>query len=108
MASVTELLGQSVWDSDGIWVGHVVDIRVIKHRGELQKSHTVYGLVVSSRRAPLLLGLTRENQGRASWLSRSLSRLVYVGCTFVPWSCVADYGSGEVHINALRKELTRV
>ncbi|MGN9838587.1 hypothetical protein ACTMTI_10755 [Nonomuraea sp. H19] len=108
MASVTELIGQSVWDSNGVWVGHVVDIRVVKHPGELQQSHTVYGLVVSGRRAPLLLGLTRDRQGRASWLTRALARVVYAGCTFVPWSSVTDYSGGEVHIAVLRKELSRV
>ncbi|GAA2206153.1 hypothetical protein GCM10009850_016110 [Nonomuraea monospora] len=108
MASVTELIGQSVWDSNGVWVGFVVDIRVVRHRGELQQSHTVYGLVVSSRRAPLLLGLTRDRQGRSAWLSRTLARLVYAGCTFVPWENVMDYGDGEVHIDVLRKELNRV
>ncbi|MFG1702956.1 hypothetical protein ACFLIM_07165 [Nonomuraea sp. M3C6] len=107
MASVTELIGQSVWDSNGVWVGFVVDIRVVKHRGELQQSHTVYGLVVSGRRAPLLLALTRERQGRSAWLSRALARLVYAGCTFVPWASVAEYGGGEVHIDVLRNELTR-
>ncbi|MEV1169669.1 hypothetical protein [Nonomuraea sp. NPDC049784] len=108
MSSVTELIGQSVWDSNGVWVGHVVDIRVVKHKGELQQSHTVYGLVVSSLRAPLLLGLTRERDDRPEWLSRILSRLAYACCTFVPWECIAEYGGGEVHISALRKELTRV
>ncbi|MGW0808805.1 hypothetical protein [Nonomuraea sp. NPDC002799] len=108
MASVTELIGQSVWDSNGVWVGHVVDIRVVKHKGELKQSHTVYGLVVSGRRAPLLLGLTRDRHGRAAWFSRTLARLVYAGCTFVPWAAVADYGGGEVHIATLRKELNRV
>ncbi|MFB4281086.1 hypothetical protein ACBJ59_37755 [Nonomuraea sp. MTCD27] len=108
MASVTELIGQSVWDSNGVWVGFVVDIRVVKHRGALQQSHTVYGLVVSSRRAPLLLGLTRDRQGRSAWLSRTLARLVYAGCMFVPWENVLDYGDGEVHIDILRKELNRV
>jgi sporulation protein YlmC with PRC-barrel domain len=107
MVSVTELIGQSVWDSNGVWVGHVVDIRVVKHKGELQQSHTVYGLVVSSRRAPLLLGLTRDRQGRAPWLSRALARVVYAGCTFVPWPSVIEYSAGEVHIDMLRKELNR-
>jgi sporulation protein YlmC with PRC-barrel domain len=108
MASVTELIGQSVWDSHGVWVGFVVDIRVVKHKGELQQSHTVYGLVVSSRRAPLLLGLTRDRKDRSPWLSRTLARAVYAGCTFVPWEHVADHGNGEVHIDVLRKELNRV
>jgi sporulation protein YlmC with PRC-barrel domain len=108
MASVTELIGQSVWDANGVWVGFVVDIRVVKHKGELQQSHTVYGLVVSGMRAPLLLGLTRDRLGRSAWFSRALARLVYVGCTFVPWASVAEYSGGEVHIDALRNELSRV
>ncbi|KAB8197198.1 hypothetical protein FH608_001120 [Nonomuraea phyllanthi] len=107
MASVTELIGQSVWDSNGVWVGHVVDIRVVKHKAQLQENNTVYGLLVSSRRASLLLGLTHDRAGRADWLSRTLARTIYAGCTFVPWSCVEDYGGGEIHISALRKELTR-
>ncbi|MEU8247585.1 hypothetical protein [Nonomuraea sp. NPDC048916] len=107
MASVSELIGQSVWDVDGIWVGHVVDIRVIRHRGELQRSQTVYGLVVSANRGPIMLGLTRERPGRRGWLSRLVARMVYAGCTFVPWSAVDDYGEGEVRLSAGRKELTR-
>ncbi|MFG1942401.1 hypothetical protein [Nonomuraea sp. NPDC048826] len=107
MASVTELIGQSVWDANGIWVGHVVDIRVIKNRGELRQANTVYGLVVSARRAPLLLGLTRDRPGRAPWMARMASRMVYAGCTFVPWTAVQEYGGGEVHLGALRRELSR-
>ncbi|SDK14537.1 hypothetical protein SAMN05421874_105287 [Nonomuraea maritima] len=108
MASVTELIGQSVWDANGVWVGFVVDIRVIKHKGELQQSHTVYGLVVSSRRAPLMLGLTRDRDGGSTWFSQMVARIVYAGCTFVPWDNVHDYTEGEVHIDVLRKELNRV
>ncbi|GGS95035.1 hypothetical protein ACFFV7_22940 [Nonomuraea spiralis] len=108
MASVAELIGQSVWDFNGVWVGHVVDIRVQKHKGELQQSHTVYGLVVSGRRAPVLLGLTRDRQGRSPWLSRTLARTVYAGCTFVPWACVSEWTTGEVHLDVLKKELNRV
>jgi sporulation protein YlmC with PRC-barrel domain len=108
MASVTELMGQCVWDPNGLWVGHVVDIRVIKHRGELQQSATIYGLVVSANRGPVLLTLTRDRHGRWSWLSQLLTRVVYVRSAFVPWSCVTDHGDGEVHISTAKKELTRV
>ncbi|NUP01615.1 MAG: hypothetical protein HOV96_06375 [Nonomuraea sp.] len=108
MATVTELIGQSVWDSNGVWIGHVVDIRVVRHKGELQQSHTVYGLVVSGRRAPFLLGLTRDRQGRSPWLSRTLARTVYAGCTFVPWAAVTEWTGGEVHLDVLKKELSRV
>ncbi|MEU4578058.1 hypothetical protein ACBI99_33945 [Nonomuraea sp. ATR24] len=107
MANVTELIGQSVWDANGVWVGHVVDIRVVRNRGELQQASTVYGLMVSARRGPVLLRLTRDRHGRASWLSRAVGRVVYAGCTFVPWSQVEEYGDGEVHINALRRQLNR-
>ncbi|NRQ38423.1 hypothetical protein HII36_42340 [Nonomuraea sp. NN258] len=108
MASFSELIGQCVWDTNGVWVGYVVDVRVVKHKGELQQSNTVYGLVVSARRGPLLLGLTRDREDRFAWISQLLGRLVYAGCTFVPWSAVADYGDGEVHLHAVRKELSRV
>ncbi|MEW9547616.1 PRC-barrel domain-containing protein [Nonomuraea sp. NPDC050783] len=107
MATVTELIGQSVWDANGVWVGHVVDIRVVRNRGELKRSHTVYGLVVSQRRAPLLLGLTREREGRAPWLAKTLSRVLYAGCAFVPWPHVADHGGGEVHLGVLKDQLQR-
>ncbi|WP_158088682.1 hypothetical protein [Thermoactinospora rubra] len=33
---------------------------------------------------------------------------VSAGCTFVPWESVEDYGSGEVHLKAARKQLPRV
>ncbi|MEV0594180.1 hypothetical protein [Nonomuraea cavernae] len=107
MASVSELIGQSVWDVDGIWIGHVVDIRVVRHRGELQRSQTVQGLMVSASRRPIMLGLTRDRPGRRGRLSGLVARLIYAGCTFVPWSAVEEYDEGEVHLSAGRKELTR-
>lgn len=108
MAGVTELMGQSVWDSQGIWVGHVVDVRVVKNKGGLQESHTIYGLVVSGLRAPIFLGLTRDRQGRYGWLSELIAKIVYTGCTFVPWESVEEYGEGEVFLTATRGELARV
>ncbi|HUR06162.1 MAG TPA: hypothetical protein VM347_26685 [Nonomuraea sp.] len=107
MASVTELIGQSVWDPNGVWVGHVVDIRLIKHRGELQQSATVCGLAVSAHRGKLLC-LTRDRHRRWGWFSRPLARVLYVGSTFVPWSSVADHSDGEVHISTAKHELSRV
>ncbi|MBE1566284.1 hypothetical protein [Nonomuraea africana] len=106
--SLTALMGQSVWDVHGVWVGHVVDVRVVRNRSESMQSHTVIGLAVSARRAPLLLGLTRDRQGRLGWLSELLARVVYAGCTFVPWEVVKSSDTGEVHLRAERKELTRV
>lgn len=105
MTGFTELIGQSVWDVHGIWVGHIVDIRAVKDRTGLQQTHRIYGLVVSARRAPVMLGMTH---GRESWLSILLGRIVYAGCHFVPWDTVSEYGEGEVHIKAARKELSRV
>lgn len=107
MASVTELIGQSVWDANGVWIGHVVDIRVIEHKGEPHQAATVYGLLVSARRGPLLLGLTHDRDGRPSWLSRMAGRLIYAGCTFVPWTSVREYSDGEVHLSSLRRQLNR-
>ncbi|WP_219463479.1 hypothetical protein [Nonomuraea rhizosphaerae] len=108
MTGVTELMGQSVWDPNGLWVGHIVDVRVIKHRGELQQSATICGLVVSAVRGPVLLRVTRDRHGRWSWLAQLLSRVVYVRSAFVPWSSIVEHGDGEVHISTSRKELTRV
>jgi sporulation protein YlmC with PRC-barrel domain len=107
MTSVTELIGQSVWDPNGVWVGHVVDIRLIKHKGELRQSATVYGLVVSAHRGKLLC-LTRDRHRRWGWFSRSLARVLYVGSTFVPWSSVTDHSGGEVYISTAKQELSRV
>ncbi|MER6942675.1 hypothetical protein ABT294_01510 [Nonomuraea sp. NPDC000554] len=107
MGNVTELLGQSVWDSNGVWVGQVVDIRVIKNKGELQQAQTICGLVVSGRRGPLLRRLTGDRQGSLGWLAELLARVFYVGCTFVPWTDVIDYSGGEVHISTTRNTLTR-
>ncbi|MFE3453175.1 hypothetical protein ACFXJ8_30055 [Nonomuraea sp. NPDC059194] len=108
MVGLTALMGQCVWDAEGVWVGHVVDIRVVRNKRESMQSHTVMGLVVSVHRAPVMLGLTRDRQGRLGWLSEVLARVVYAGCTFVPWEMVASSDTGEVHLRAQRKELTRV
>lgn len=110
MVGVNGLMGQSVWDARGIWIGRVVDVRVIKNREErsMQQSHTIYGLVVSVRRAPVMLGLTRDREGRLGWLSSLVARVVYAGCTFVPWESVASSDSGEVHLTSTRKQLARI
>ncbi|WP_327086951.1 hypothetical protein OIE66_32170 [Nonomuraea sp. NBC_01738] len=106
--ALTELMGQSVWDAQGIWVGHVVDVRVVKNKGGLQESHTVYGLVVSAVRGPLFFGLTRDRQGRMHWLSDVIAKIIYTGCTFVPWDTVEEYDGGEVILKATKKDLSRV
>ncbi|MBB5079871.1 hypothetical protein [Nonomuraea endophytica] len=106
--ALTELMGQSVWDSQGIWVGHVVDVRVVRNKGGLQESHTVYGLVVSAIRGPVFFGLTRDREGRFGWVSEAVAKVVYTGCTFVPWEAVEDYGDGEVILKTVKKELSRV
>ncbi|MGV9307740.1 MULTISPECIES: hypothetical protein [unclassified Nonomuraea] len=105
---MTALMGQSVWDARGVWVGYVVDVRVVRNRDESMHSHTVMGLVVSAHRAPVMLGLTRDREGSLGWLSELLARVVYAGCTFVPWDAVDSSDTGEVHLTALRKELSRV
>jgi hypothetical protein len=101
-------MGQHVWDSQGIWVGQVVDVRVVRNRGGLQEACTVYGLVVSSLRGPVFLGLTRDRQGSFWWVSELIAKIVYTGCKFVPWDSVDDYGAGEVFLKATRDDLNRI
>ncbi|SDG55518.1 hypothetical protein SAMN05421505_105144 [Sinosporangium album] len=111
MAGVGDLIGQSVWDSTGVWVGQVVDVRVVKSRGTgfgVHEEFEVRGLIVSANRAPILLGVARDPGGRMSWFVHLLQRLLYAGSTYVPWEAVASTGGGEVMLSTRRGTLQRV
>lgn len=108
MTGVKELMGQSVWDAHGVWVGHIVDVRVKRSRDTGLQSHTLMGLLVSANRAPWLLSVTPEPDGSFGWISRLATKVLYARCTYVPWEIVDAYGDGEVHIKGSRKDLDRV
>ncbi|MDP9860833.1 MULTISPECIES: hypothetical protein [Streptosporangium] len=111
MAGVGDLIGQSVWDSEGVWVGQVVDVRMRKNRRAdfgMQQQFTVSGLVVSHRRAPVMLGRTRDPGNRTSWLFKLLSRTLYTGSSIVSWDAVASTGNGEITLRKPAKALQRV
>ncbi|MFI6480030.1 hypothetical protein ACIBH1_18995 [Nonomuraea sp. NPDC050663] len=103
MTGVSELMGQCVWDQHGVLVGHIVDVRLVKNKEAATPA--LMGLVVSTNRAPWLYGLTRERNG---WFSDVLAKIVYARSIFVPWESVSEYGEGEVHIKASRKDLSRI
>ena len=93
MAGVGDLIGQSVWDSEGVWVGQVVDVRMARNRKAnfgMQQQFTVSGLVVSHRRAPVMLGLTV-----------SLVALAAVNAIVVTWATALD----AKHSSALARAL---
>ncbi|MEU0518736.1 hypothetical protein [Streptosporangium sp. NPDC006007] len=111
MAGVGDLIGQSVWDSEGVWVGQVVDVRMARNRGGgfgMQQRFTVSGLVVSQRRTPVMLGLTRDPGSRANWLFKLAFRAFYSGSSIVSWDAVASTGSGEITLRKPVKALERV
>lgn len=108
MTGVRELMGQSVWDAHGVWVGYIVDVRVTRSKETGLQSHTLMGLLVSANRAPFLLSLTPEREGTFEWVARAATRILYAHCTYVPWEIVTEYGDGEIHIEAARRDLDRV
>ncbi|WP_433253275.1 hypothetical protein ACQPYK_09610 [Streptosporangium sp. CA-135522] len=111
MAGVGDLIGQSVWDSEGVWVGQVVDVRMARNRRGtfgMQQQFTVSGLVVSHRRSPVMLGLTRDPGNRTSWLFKLVFRVLYSGSSFVSWDAVAATGNGEIVLRKPTKALQRV
>ncbi|GII91320.1 hypothetical protein [Sinosporangium siamense] len=111
MAGVGDLIGQSVWDSTGVWVGQIVDVRVVKDRAAtfgMQEQFEVLGFFVSAYRAPILLGVTRDPGGRMSWFTQLLVRVLYAGSNYVPMEDVASSGGGEVMLSRPRRALQRV
>lgn len=103
MSGVADLIGQSVWDCHGIWVGQVVDVRMLKERKarfrlrfRQRENSDVAGLIVSSTRAPLLLGLTRDPHGRLSGSAQFIARILCTGSKIVPWDAIVSSGDGEV------------
>ena len=104
MPGKADLIGQSVWDSRGIWVGQVVDVTMVK---DLEESSTVPGLVVSATRAPMLLGFSRDPDGLLGPVGEFLSRILYKGSRVVPWDVIESSDTGEVLLKEPRATLRR-
>ncbi len=105
-----ELIGQCVWDVRGVWVGHVVDVRMVTgSRNPFKKSTEpeTAGLVVSATRAQFLLGVHRDASGRVNGALQQLTRLLYARSLIVPWDLVETSDTGEVHLKEPREVLTR-
>ncbi|MBO3744504.1 hypothetical protein J5X84_00395 [Streptosporangiaceae bacterium NEAU-GS5] len=104
MPGKADLIGQSVWDSRGIWVGQIVDVTMIKNGEE---STAVTGLVVSATRAPMLLGFSRDPDGHLTRVGEWVSRILYKGSRVVPWDVIETADTGEVVLKEPRSSLRR-
>ncbi|GHH67947.1 hypothetical protein GCM10017673_15780 [Streptosporangium violaceochromogenes] len=92
-------------------MGQVVDVRMARNRKEgfgMQQRFTVSGLVVSRRRTPVMLGLTRDPGSRGNWLFKLAFRALYSGSSIVSWDAVAGTGGGEITLRKPAKALQRV
>jgi hypothetical protein len=107
---IADLIGQSVWDCHGVWVGQIVDVKMIKaHRGRfgLREGPQIAGLVVSSTRAPLVLGLVRDPEGRLNGSAQVITRILCLGSKIVPWDAIASAEGGEVLLSQPVKAFKR-
>ncbi|WP_214106548.1 hypothetical protein [Acrocarpospora catenulata] len=92
-------------------MGHVVDVRLLKDGRNwldrrLDRDGTP-GLIVSRRRAPFLLGLHRDANGRLTGAFQHFTRLLYAHSRVVPWDLIESSDTGEIHLKATAEELSR-
>jgi hypothetical protein len=73
-------------------------IKERRGRFGMRENSGVAGLIVSSTRAPLLLGLTQYPHGRLSGSAQVVARILCVGSKIVPWDAIASSDGGEVHL----------
>ncbi|GIH27036.1 hypothetical protein Aph01nite_53460 [Acrocarpospora phusangensis] len=110
MLSARGLVGQSVWDVRGVWVGHVVDVKMIRQRtGWFRKPEEPEsaGLLVSCVRAPLLMGIHRDANGKLTGLLQNLTSLLYARSKVVPWDLIESSDTGEIHLKGPATDLKR-
>ncbi|MEO3858873.1 hypothetical protein [Acrocarpospora sp. B8E8] len=110
MLGARDLIGQSVWDSRGIWVGHVVDVKMIRERrGWFRKPEEPEsaGLLVSRNRAPFLLSVYRDANGKLTGALQNFTRLLYAHSKVVPWDLIESSHTGEIHLKGPVTDLKR-
>ncbi|GAA0429555.1 hypothetical protein Acor_40390 [Acrocarpospora corrugata] len=110
MLGARDLIGQSVWDIHGIWVGHVVDVKMIRERSSWFRrpdEPETAGLLVSCNRAPWLMGVHRDANGKITGTLQNFTRLLYAHSKVVPWDLIESSDSGEIHLKGPGKDLKR-
>ena len=95
---LSELLASEVVAENGVQLGHVHDVRLVRDGPALPgfgPSYRVHDLVVGKGSLGARLGLDRENR-RSPWILRVLfgRRLP----RRVPWSAVITVGEGRVRV----------
>ncbi len=103
----TELLSSQVYDSGGIHVGSVRDVRLARER---DGSFRVVGLIVGDGFLAEIAHGWGFADGRASapWLLRKLFERASRRARFVPVDDVKEWGSGRIEITAKIDDLRHV
>ncbi|WP_283133808.1 hypothetical protein [Rhizohabitans arisaemae] len=102
---MSDLIGHSVWDAGGQWVGHVVDVRLkARERFGMKKDFQVIGLIVSAVQTPGGL-LSRRGEIRTDGFLGVLARILDRTRCYVPMHAVSSSDTGEVLLNARREDL---
>lgn len=105
---IAELLGKSVVDSDGVFVGRVDDVQLDRFDADQRKPLTVHGLVIGNGGMAVRLGYFRHGV-KGPWLLKSLAGLVErKRARFVPWPDVADWREDNVVLRIERTQLQSV
>ncbi|MDQ0146820.1 MULTISPECIES: PRC-barrel domain containing protein [Pseudarthrobacter] len=94
-----DLLGNTVQDADGGWLGRVADVRFALDgtAHQLMAEPRLLGLVISPHSAASFLGYERNGLTRP-WLLARMLRWRHRGAFLVLWEDIAVVGAGSVRL----------
>jgi hypothetical protein len=106
---LSDLLGATVFDADGVEVGRVRDVRMVQDgpiQGSFGAGLRVYGLVVGRIDVASRLGYERSGID-APWLVAAIAHRLHRHGRYVPWEQVARYGQRRIDLSCSAADLER-
>jgi hypothetical protein len=106
---LSDLLGSTVVDADGVEVGRVRDVRLVQDgpvQGSFGAGLRVYGLVVGKIDVASRLGYERAGID-APWLVATIAHWLHRHGRYVPWDQVVGYDHRRIELSCAASELER-
>ena len=104
---LSDLLRSEVFDSEGVRVGHVHDVRLVREGpmlGSFGAAFAIDGLIVGKGSFGSRLGFDRSEM-TGPWVLKALFRRFHSSSRFVPWQTVVALEERKILISATAKEL---
>jgi sporulation protein YlmC with PRC-barrel domain len=104
---LSDLLHSEVYDQDGVSVGHVHDVRLVRDGpviGSFGATFSIDGLIVGKGSFGSRLGFDRAAM-KGPWVLKALFNRLHASSRFVPWDFVAAVEERKILISRAAKEL---